>query len=697
MKTRFMVWIFSIIFVSLSAQNIWINEFHYDNEGTDVDEFIEIVFEMAPGDDLADYEIFLYNGSNNGTYDSVNLADFTAGDVVEGFSFFYKVFPSNGIQNGAPDGIALAYAGSLVQFISYEGTMTGADGPAAGVMSEDIGVEESSSTPIGYSLQLTGTGAQYSHFSWMEPQPHTMGQLNPDQSFGGTPDPTITVTSPNGGEEWEQGTTHAITWNSVSFEGNVTIELYESWETAEVLAADIANSGSWEWEIPADQTAHPNYSITISATEGGEPTDSSNNEFAIIEPIQANEYTIYEIQYTEDASGDSPHLGELVTTSGVVTAIFSNTFFIQDGAGAWNGLCVYPNTFDISDLAVGNEIEVTAMVDEYNGKTELLDLQEIVVLNETAELPAPEIIMTGEIVLADLHNPEAWEGVLVQMENVTVTDPDLGYGEWEIDDGLDFSAPCMVGAAGEYSYEPIVEDTFSALVGIVDFSYGNFKLEPRDDADLMTSALTIEPAILEFLSYEDCENGKTFTLTNSGDTEIMINDMFFDADFSGATAHFAVEYDFPITLAAGAEEEVLVLVGLIVFDREIEEGSVQIETSIGNYQVTLHYDNELNSNADQAEIAQMETKLSNYPNPFNPTTNISFTLAEAADDSEIVIYNSKGQVVKTFSNSQLTAGQHSVIWNGTDDNGDSVTSGIYFYRLLEAGNSIATKKMMLLK
>jgi len=692
-----MVWIFSIIFVSLSAQNIWINEFHYDNEGTDVDEFIEIVFEMAPGDDLADYEIFLYNGSNNGIYDSVNLADFTAGDVVEGFSFFYKVFPSNGIQNGAPDDIALAYAGSLVQFISYEGTMTGADGPAAGVMSEDIGVEESSSTPIGYSLQLTGTGAQYSHFSWMEPQPHTMGQLNPDQSFGGTPDPTITVTSPNGGEEWEQGTTHAITWNSVSFEGNVTIELYESWETAEVLAADIANSGSWEWEIPADQTAHPNYSITISATEGGEPTDSSNNEFSIIEPIQANEYTIYEIQYTEDASGDSPHLGELTITSGVITAMFESTFFIQDGAGAWNGICVYPSEFDISNLAVGNEIEITAMIAEYNGKTELTEIVEITVLQEEATLPTPEIIQTGAISMPDMYNPESWEGVYVQMINVFVSNPDLGYGNWEIDDGLDNSAPCMVGAAGDYTYEPMQDDNFSAIAGIVDFGFGDFKLEPRDDADLMNSELTIEPAILEFLTYEDCENGKTFTLTNSGDTDIMINDMFFDADFSGATPHFAVEYDFPITLAAGAEEEVLVLVGLIVFDREIEEGSVQIETSIGNYQVALHYDNSLNSEANEEQLALVNTNLSNYPNPFNPTTTISFNLAESMDNTKLLIYNSKGQIVKTFGNSQLTAGQHTVIWNGKDDNGDSVTSGIYFYRLLEAGNSIATKKMMLLK
>ena len=327
----------------------------------------------------------------------------------------------------------------------------------------------------------------------------------------------------------------------------------------------------------------------------------------------------------------------------------------------------------------------------------MLDLVSINILNEAAVLPTPEIVQTGAISMPDMYNPESWEGVYVQMNNVFVSNPDLGYGNWEIDDGLDNSSPCIVGAAGDYTYEPVQDDMFAAIAGIVDFSFGDFKLEPRDDADLMNSELTIEPAILEFLTYEDCDNGLSFTLTNSGDTDIMINDMFFDADFSGAMPDFAVEYDFPITLAAGAEEEVLVLVGLIVFDREIEEGTVQIETSIGNYQVTLHYDNSLNSEANEEQLALHKTNLSNYPNPFNPTTTISFNLAESRDNTKLVIYNPKGQVVKTLLNSHLPAGQHSVVWNGKDANGENVTSGVYFYKLLDSGKTMDTNKMLLLK
>ena len=90
----------------------------------------------------------------------------------------------------------------------------------------------------------------------------------------------------------------------------------------------------------------------------------------------------------------------------------------------------------------------------------------------------------------------------------------------------------------------------------------------------------------------------------------------------------------------------------------------------------------------------------NYPNPFNPTTTISFNLtAEHTEDAELVIYNIKGQKVKvfTFPNGSLGTSEHSVFWDGTDENSQPVSSGIYFYQL-KAGNDFSEiKKMLLLK
>jgi hypothetical protein len=85
----------------------------------------------------------------------------------------------------------------------------------------------------------------------------------------------------------------------------------------------------------------------------------------------------------------------------------------------------------------------------------------------------------------------------------------------------------------------------------------------------------------------------------------------------------------------------------------------------------------------------------NYPNPFNPSTSISFNLPKAGDTS-LKIYNIKGQLVKTLVNESTTAGDHTIVWNGTNDNNDSVGSGIYFYSL-KNGSHTETKKMMLVK
>lgn len=94
-------------------------------------------------------------------------------------------------------------------------------------------------------------------------------------------------------------------------------------------------------------------------------------------------------------------------------------------------------------------------------------------------------------------------------------------------------------------------------------------------------------------------------------------------------------------------------------------------------------------------IPQSKTYLTNYPNPFNPSTTISFSIPEESH-AKLSVYNIKGQKVKQLVNELLPAGEHSAIWNGTDDNGKSVSSGIYFYKL-RIGDYEKTRKMILMK
>ncbi len=572
MKILFIVVLF--LGTLLSAQNVWINELHYDNVGTDEGEFIEIVLENAGSYTLSNFTITLYNGNGGAVYGTHTLDTFTTGVVVDNFTIYYKLIA--GIQNGSPDGIAIDYQGTLIpdQFLSYEGTFEAVDGPASGVTSTDIGVVEGSTTAIGESLQLLGTGAVYSDFIWQEPATETPGVLNSGQTFGGTPEPTIIVGSPNGGEQWEQGSTHPITWTSINFTGNIMIELEMVYRDREVLVASTEDDGNWEWNIPEDLTISDYYVIVISDADDGDPWDDSNAPFSIIEPIPVTPYTIYEIQYS--TTGPSPHEGELVETSGIVTAKFENYFFIQDGIGAWNGIAVYP----LQEVEVGDEITISGSVLEYNDKTEITDIINMTILG-TSDLPDPIIINAAE-----LSSTEDYESVLSNIQSLTVSNEDLGYDEWEVEDQ---SGACVIGGLGDYTYIPVLDDFIYSITGIVDYTYGNFKLEPRDDDDI---------------------------------------------DLEGINA---------------------------------EEDFLTIKSNM----------------------------LGNYPNPFNPATTIYFELnSENIENTELIIYNLKGQKIREYS---IFNNQSSITWDGTDKLGKTVSSGVYLYRLINDGKTISTKKMLLMK
>jgi hypothetical protein len=110
--------------------------------------------------------------------------------------------------------------------------------------------------------------------------------------------------------------------------------------------------------------------------------------------------------------------------------------------------------------------------------------------------------------------------------------------------------------------------------------------------------------------------------------------------------------------------------------------------------VTLHGNGSVSETDVIACISRTELH-GNHPNPFNPETTISFTLLT---DEEVLIeiYNTRGQKIHTLVNSSMRAGIYSVLWDGRDENGVSVGSGIYFYRM-SAGSFMSTQKMILMK
>jgi DNA/RNA endonuclease G (NUC1) len=135
------------------------SEIHYDNFGTDLNEAIEV--EGPAGTDVTGWSIVLYNGNGGAAYGTQVLSGAFA-DQCEGRGTLFVAYPANGIQNGAPDGMALVNGeGAVIEFLSYEGTFTAAGGPADGMLSVDIGASQSSA-PVGRSLQRAPSG------DWMD-------------------------------------------------------------------------------------------------------------------------------------------------------------------------------------------------------------------------------------------------------------------------------------------------------------------------------------------------------------------------------------------------------------------------------------------------------------------------------------------------------------------------------------------------
>ena len=175
---------------SSTSSDVFINEFHYDNSGNDVGEFIEVV--VGPAFLGATPSIQLYNGNNGRSYGSrISLDEFTPGPSnTPGLpTLYFKEI--SGIQNGAPDGLALAIDGVVREFLSYEGTFTAVDGIAAGMTSNPVGVAQGPSTPVGQqSISRTGSGKIAEDFEWqIQPGNHTPGEINIGQSFGASPEP----------------------------------------------------------------------------------------------------------------------------------------------------------------------------------------------------------------------------------------------------------------------------------------------------------------------------------------------------------------------------------------------------------------------------------------------------------------------------------------------------------------------------
>jgi predicted extracellular nuclease len=358
---------------------VFINELHYDNTGTDAGEFVEVA--GPAGTDLTGWTIVLYNGADNAPYDTDALLGTLANDTGTGFGFATIDYPSNGIQNGAPDGVALVDGnGDLVQFLSYEGRMTASSGPAAGQTSTDMGVSENGSGPVGESLQLTGTGGSYGDFTWAPSAAETPGAANIDQDFVASGDPLppsltcapdLVVASGETGStvvtasDADSGITSlAITSapvEGITLEGSTAPTAQGEAATATLTVADTAAAGTYDVQVTATSDDGAQALCTVTVT--------------VLSTILVSD--------VQGSGSASPLVGQYVEVEAVVTSLITsrdelNGFFVQeedadvDGDPATSdGVYVFCGSTCPADLAAGDLLTVVGVVAEFNGSTQI--------------------------------------------------------------------------------------------------------------------------------------------------------------------------------------------------------------------------------------------------------------------------------------------------------------------------------------
>ena len=360
--------------------SVFINELHYDNAGTDAGEFVEVA--GPAGTDLTGWRVVPYNGNGGAAYSpQATLTGTLADDTGSGFGFMSVPIV---LQNGSPDGIALVDdGGELVQFLSYEGSFTGVGGAAGGLISTDIGVVEDGSDPVGESLQLTGTGDSYGDFTWAASAVETAGEANNDQLFVASGDPlppTISCDATVSTRTGEGATSQVSATDQDS--GIDSLAITSDAVDGMTLGGSTAPTGEGQTATAtltvAGTTAVGTYDVEITATSDDGARAVCTVAVTVSEPLETSL-----VSTVQGSGAASPLDGEEVRVEAVVTSLITdedvlNGFYVQEedadadeDPATSEGIYVFCGSTCPTGLVKGDLVEVVGTVDEFFNNTQI--------------------------------------------------------------------------------------------------------------------------------------------------------------------------------------------------------------------------------------------------------------------------------------------------------------------------------------
>jgi len=222
-----------------------------------------------------------------------------------------------------------------------------------------------------------------------------------------------------------------------------------------------------------------------------------------VTPTPPTVTSIYDIQYTTLPSGDSPEVGNVVTTYGIVTGVIGfgadvDRFFIQDGDGPWTGIYVYENG---TPVTLGDSVEVTGTIQEYFGLTEIASVTNITIVNSGNAQPNAVVVATGNCA------QEQYESVLVKVTDALCNNQDAGFGQFIVNDGTgDRLIDDQI-----YQHVATLNDVYE-ITGVTFLSFGEVKVYPRIPADIVV------------LGYAGINENSSFTMyPNPASESVFVN------------------------------------------------------------------------------------------------------------------------------------------------------------------------------
>ncbi|MBL7897329.1 MAG: T9SS type A sorting domain-containing protein [Crocinitomicaceae bacterium] len=212
---------------------------------------------------------------------------------------------------------------------------------------------------------------------------------------------------------------------------------------------------------------------------------------SVTTPTPPTVVSIYNIQYATGSPADSPYDGQIVTTSGIVTARILNgpdsaAYFIQDGTGPWNGVYVYDTD---AAVQIGDSVVLTGEVDEYFNLTEIKNVTAYTVETTGNTLPAATVVTTTNA------NMEQYEGVLLTVSSAECTNTTEGFGMWSINDGSGI-VKCDDDIF-PYHLTAVVGNWYM-VTGVGHYTFSEAKILPRDINDISITGVN---GIEEFTSF----------------------------------------------------------------------------------------------------------------------------------------------------------------------------------------------------